>query len=233
MTQGTEWLELRTCGECGKRFTVLYPHMWRYKRKPKGAAIYFCSYSCVRKFDREGVENMGERRNRIEIAKTIIEMGKKGQGGAPVMKYLTELGYKNPVQAVTDIRKYIREKDPDLYAQWPMWYQGKMTTIGEIEKEYETPQEAHGFKGGKIPESIVTRIMENMMPAPEKREPAEDEFEYMAIRSKASKMLWEQEPDGEIFRMDIDDIHIKMTAEQWKVFLNEAPRALRKLGVEI
>ena len=229
MTQGTEWLELRTCGECGKRFTVLYPHLWRYKR----AKYYLCSWSCMRKFDREGVENMGERRDRIEIAKTIIEMAKNGQGGAPVTEYLAGLGYKNPVQAVADIKKYIREKAPDLYAQWPMRYQGKATTMGELEKEGTIPQEAPGFKGGKIPESIVTRVMENMMPAPEKREPAEDEFEYMVIRSKVSKMLWEQEPNGEIFRMDMDDIHIKMTAEQWKVFLNEAPRALRKLGVEI
>ena len=45
---------MTTCLECGKRFYVLYPNLYRYKRKDR----YLCSYSCMRAYDRKEAEDM-------------------------------------------------------------------------------------------------------------------------------------------------------------------------------
>ena len=52
MSEGTKWHESRICGCCGKTFSVFYPDLWRYKRGDK-VLSYFCSWSCLRKFDKE------------------------------------------------------------------------------------------------------------------------------------------------------------------------------------
>lgn len=40
------------CNECGKEFPVLYLSQYVYKRGAK----YFCSWSCMRKFDKEKID---------------------------------------------------------------------------------------------------------------------------------------------------------------------------------
>ena len=44
---------MRRCKACGKEFEVLWPELWRYRRKFE----WFCSWSCYRK-NEKGVENM-------------------------------------------------------------------------------------------------------------------------------------------------------------------------------
>ena len=36
------------CMECGKKFDILYPHLWKYKRNGR----WLCSYGCMRAYDR-------------------------------------------------------------------------------------------------------------------------------------------------------------------------------------
>lgn len=50
MSQTMEWMEDRVCTVCGKRFSVLYPHLWRYKEPcgGNGHYRYFCSWKCLR-----------------------------------------------------------------------------------------------------------------------------------------------------------------------------------------
>lgn len=53
-----EWLEQRVCAVCGKVFWPPDPGSWVYKRekwntkKFKYRTIYFCSWGCLRKYER-------------------------------------------------------------------------------------------------------------------------------------------------------------------------------------
>ena len=42
------------CMECGKKFDILWPHLWKYKRKGQ----WLCSYGCMRAYDRKEAEDM-------------------------------------------------------------------------------------------------------------------------------------------------------------------------------
>ena len=42
------------CPVCGKRFDVLWPNQWAYKRGNK----FICSWGCIRKYDRKEANGM-------------------------------------------------------------------------------------------------------------------------------------------------------------------------------
>ena len=47
------------CMECGKKFDILWPHLWKYKRKGQ----WLCSYSCMRAYDRKEAEDMETKKD--------------------------------------------------------------------------------------------------------------------------------------------------------------------------
>ena len=63
MRERETWMpDDRKCRNCGKRFTVLHPTRWAYKR-PKGARYeYFCSWGCLR-----ADEKKDERKEEKEV----------------------------------------------------------------------------------------------------------------------------------------------------------------------
>ena len=54
---------MKKCRECGKMFDVLWPEMYRYKRGTGTNYTYFCSWGCLRAYDRktEGKDMDGKR----------------------------------------------------------------------------------------------------------------------------------------------------------------------------
>ena len=54
---------MKKCRTCGKRFDVLWPNKWAYKKHwdGKSAKEYYCSWSCLRK-DEKGETNMARPR---------------------------------------------------------------------------------------------------------------------------------------------------------------------------
>lgn len=50
MEKGLDFLDLKKCLNCGKEFSVLYPHLYRYKVRygGEGHYHYFCSWGCLR-----------------------------------------------------------------------------------------------------------------------------------------------------------------------------------------
>lgn len=49
---------MKKCKTCGREFNVLFEEDWVYKRthahmKDLGSRYYFCSWSCLRAYDRE------------------------------------------------------------------------------------------------------------------------------------------------------------------------------------
>lgn len=61
-----EMFHLYTCSICGKEFIVRIPQMWVYKGLKGSKKVLFCSYGCMRKFQRE-------KENEIQKRKTVAE----------------------------------------------------------------------------------------------------------------------------------------------------------------
>lgn len=61
-----EMFHLYTCSICGKEFIVRIPQMWVYKGLKGSKKVLFCSYGCMRKFQRE-------KDNEIQKRKTVAE----------------------------------------------------------------------------------------------------------------------------------------------------------------
>lgn len=125
MSEALEFLEARRCGECGKDFAVLYPHLWRYRR----GRAYFCSWKCLRIFDgKEDEKNMKEAkktrvfRDQIETGRQLADAVERGED--PI-EFLKGMGYGNPVHAFSNIIKKLREQAPEVAARIPARSGGK------------------------------------------------------------------------------------------------------------
>ena len=65
--------DLKTCPQCGKTFNVLYVDEWAYRRDvavptrktPKPKRLIFCSWGCLRAFDKEREEEKKAKRKKI------------------------------------------------------------------------------------------------------------------------------------------------------------------------
>lgn len=214
-----------TCPICSKSYDVLWPQLWAYKRGRR----YLCSWSCLRIFDgKEDGQLKEQRRDRIEVAKNILEMYKVGKSSAEIFEYLRSIGYKNPTQAVHDIKSHIRVKAPELYEQWPVRINGKQTTIGESMKE-ETQEPAPVVKlSGPIRIETPEANMVDVVETPEKPEP--DRYQVTAIRVselgefyhdiKYHCVDW-RAPGGE---------EVSLSPEMWRTLAREIPFILQKVG---
>ena len=74
----------KKCAICKKKFDVLYPDLWRYKRGDGGnIRAWFCTYGCMRKYDKRKEEGKMARPRkdgtpaRKQQKKTEIEVAEK------------------------------------------------------------------------------------------------------------------------------------------------------------
>ena len=112
----------RKCPICGKAFFIQDAQAWVYKR----SGLYFHSWSCLREYElhpdkyksiREHEKKgrkigVKEQRNRLEVAQHLAEAMESGKH--PV-DYLRGLGYAAPVQALGDLRRFVKKHDAELY----------------------------------------------------------------------------------------------------------------------
>lgn len=68
---------MKKCRECGKMFDVLWPEIWRYRRGNGTNYTYFCSWGCLRAYDRETEgKDMDGKRGR-PAKKPVVEVADK------------------------------------------------------------------------------------------------------------------------------------------------------------
>lgn len=101
----------KTCAICGKEIVITAG--WAYKVKPsKGATKYFCTYGCMRKFEKahqEPEKKLPEMEasapkdpmDRGKAAEILVEEVKAGRNP---LDWLRSNGYKNPYEAYSAVR---------------------------------------------------------------------------------------------------------------------------------
>ena len=76
------------CMECGKEFDILWPHLWKYKRKGQ----WLCSYGCMRSYDRKEAEDMETKKDGTQRKKP----GRKPAATATVEAKKIEIAQEAP-----------------------------------------------------------------------------------------------------------------------------------------
>lgn len=122
-TVNDNWYEDKACPVCRRRFTVLHPSRWAYKRPKGNNYTFFCSWRCLRanekkNDDEEQIKMAMEkdariRRDKRETLEGLIEAF-ESECYLPV-EYLKEQGYKNPEDQWHEMKTWSKANAPDLY----------------------------------------------------------------------------------------------------------------------
>jgi len=125
LSEGMDWLESKVCPVCGKTFSVLRPHMWRFKYNAGNKTYYYCKYSCFMEAEKE----------RDEMKKLTLEQKKKAiqiavDDGNP-FDFLEECGIHNVAEVWSKIKKNCKEMDPETYKKLPRRLPQRVRTVNK------------------------------------------------------------------------------------------------------
>ena len=194
---------MKTCRICGKRFDVLYPDIWAYRRGNTQQWKYFCSWGCLRKYDKEGEKgSMGrprkdgtparkpERKPKVEVTETLPEEAR------------VELVYD------PGIAEEYRREHPEEYER--------------MREEMKMPNPDYQ----KFEDTSLVKQMETEM------EKLEVCGVRSRVKKDCSYERVEQ-PAGRPCEMSLSNggMWLQFTAEDWRKFATEIMLALQQLGL--
>ena len=231
----------KRCPVCGKRFTVMWPHQWAFKRGKPNPKFY-CSWKCLRTLDKENGDDKP-----VKHAKVALEDKKKAveialAGGDP-LKYLKDHGAGNAWSMWYGIKENLKVREPETYRKLPdLRLKGNSRKKPETEKAEEAPTLADAMTGMKEATDDFFGKCEEMglkMDNPEKSRITKpvnyDGFSVRAVEGKFGSYHF-QEIGGKQW-IDYENKEgadeLSMTVDQWRGFMAEIREAARVLGVEL
>ena len=231
----------KRCPVCGKRFTVMWPHQWAFKRGKPNPKFY-CSWKCLRTLDKENGDDKP-----VKHAKVALEDKKKAveialAGGDP-LKYLKDHGAGNAWSMWYGIKENLKVREPETYRKLPdLRLKGNSRKKPETEKAEEAPTLADAMTGMKEATDDFFGKCEEMglkMDNPEKSKITKpvnyDGFNVRAVEGKFGSYHF-QEIGGKQW-IDYENKEgadeLSMTVDQWRGFMAEIREAARVLGVEL
>lgn len=208
---------INNCPVCGKGFYVLYPDLWRFKRKNQ----YLCSWKCIRQFDRKEEEKVNERvvtkrtrMSRDDMAEAV-RMYKEGDPG--LNQYLTDHG-------ITQIAKWKKNAKARYGAPQPPTLGDAMAGMKDAADKFFKELEVMGLDIAD--EDSRTKIPENAIPVPPPIEykvtgisTAVGDFQYF---KKAGYIDW----------TTLTGETVSMSLEEWNELMKIWPFVLKVLEVE-
>ena len=117
----------RSCKVCGKIFTVLHPDRWAYKQTMGSGYNYFCSWKCLRAYEKQQEEKPAkkyvkkpEKKEAIGLAtikhrdqgEVIHGMLAAMEDGEDPRKWLQKIGYANPYDQLKRLKVWATKNDP-------------------------------------------------------------------------------------------------------------------------
>ena len=181
---------MKKCRICGKEFDVLWPELWRYKkRNQRNVEVYFCSWSCLRK-DEKGAERNMERNDQIQKARELAEAMERG---ADPIEWLREQGYGSPEKAYQNLRQKAKEKDQELFDRFPKRRQEKKLPGPED----LTEEDQKRFDDQQITPRTVDLVYDPEIAEEYRREQAQKKANEAAEKAALEEMLKaaEEDPD--------------------------------------
>lgn len=247
MSECVDWIDGKTCRQCGKQFSVLYPHMWRYKRlRYSGMYHWFCSWGCLRAYDKK-MEETKQMRLTAEQRQHAVDLVLAGQHPG---EYIESLGIQNPMTSWHYIKKQLKQKDPETWAKLPDNL-GKLRHVETPEGDWTPAVKVYGPVKIETPEPEQIEVvksagecMKDMQDAADEffgkckdmglkldKEPEESEFECSVIRSKKTGARYEMFDGSLCLKIGSDEFVLSL--DGWRALMKEIPQAAKKLGVEL
>ena len=213
LATGIDWMETRVCPVCEKHFSVLYPHLWRYKRGTGNNWMYFCKYSCLMEYDRR----KEERNVKYVTLKEKKKAAELALSGESPLKYLQSLGVQNPTSTWKTIREYYKKNDPETYAKLPV--------SGDVRKwedatEPDPEQEAENVELEQVKKAVETWAKYSHEPM---------EYETTAIRVKGLGEFYFDKKFNSIDWRALDGAETSLTPSGWMQLHDAIPEMLATL----
>jgi hypothetical protein len=212
------------CPECGKKFFVEYPQMWRYKINGK----FFCRYNCFRRGQLMAKVTLEQKKKAVQIA---ID-------GEDPRDYLKKLGSKNPQALWTMIKQMVKETDPETYEKIP-----DLHDVIKAQQAAEAPKKAEALPTVKVdgPLKIETPEAKKITVAEVPELKPGDKvvihggakaFLVTAIDTEYGEFYHDKKYDCIDWR-DLEGDEVSMKIEIWKKLAAELPDILAALGVKV
>lgn len=225
----------KECPVCGKRFFVLYPHLWAYKRGNVKAARFFCSWKCLRAADKKGETHVGApKKFTKQMEQEAVRIALDGRNP---LQYLEEHGSTNPPQKWYEIKQKVKESDPETYAKLPKRIQRK-----DAVKPVETPEgeysvaDADPVNGPVTPDELYEKFDKFVevkdVQAPKITKPVNyDGYDVTAIRHPAiGEFYYDRKFNSIDWRTEEGD-EVSMAPALWRELTEQLPKIMEILGV--
>ena len=209
------------CPVCRKRFPVLYPSIWAYRRGDS----FFCSWTCLRAYDKKIGENEEMKKLTLDDKKRVVALA---LAGGDYIDFLESLGCKNPTSMFYTIKQGLKKADPDTYEK----LEAKKKKTGPKPKKLE-------LDAGGDYQLVVMEEKVNIT------EPVVIDEKMPINRPLVFDGMTVTEVQGELGKYRYDAVHncidfdgkdadsLGFTVDGWKAFMAELKHAAAILGVEL
>lgn len=168
--------------------------------------------------EKKGVEKMGKireekvhKRRRADNLEVILAAIRAEED--PV-EALGKIGYLEPAQIYTDTKAWAKQNAPEKYAELPQNLQTWRKRIREAEAQEMTAEEIRAEEEEEITEGINR-----------------EGFRATGIRTAYGEFRISS--NGYFFFGSPENDEIEMPVERWREFIQDIPRVLRIMGVEL
>ena len=230
------------CANCGKRFDVMWPNLWAYKRGQGTNVKFLCSWKCLRAYDEQRSGDNVEKRIKLTEAQKDEAYQAAISGGNP-LKVLAGFGCKNPSSTWSMIKKQLKKESPDSYLRLPDKYKpAAERSTGKVETPEGTLADAmQGMKdaadeffGQWLPNAETPEAQK--VPVQKITKPVV--YDSMTIREVEGNFGRYRRSDvGQATYIDFEVADgadtLSYTIDQWRSFRKEQERAAMILGVEL
>ena len=144
------------------------------------------------------------KKSQLEIGKQLIAAMAEG---ADPNDWLKEHGYTNTSKAYGNIKRVLTDKAPELAEKMP--------------NRRNQPRKKR----------TVATVKAEKKPEPKEEKPAEDDFEIMTVKSKASGFRYEWWAETDVMTLRVRGAEMMLSLKELKLMLDELPRVMKILGV--
>ena len=209
----------KDCPVCGKHFAMSRIDLWAYKRQENHQDNYFCSWRCLRAYDKQKEESKVKGRQPALTKDQRDHAVNLALRGYSPISYIRSCGAESPINQWGMIRNVLKDNDPERFEQLPKTIKGLPEPPEDGEPEEEDEPEAEETEPAEHVIFRPTRVSGMAVRA------VEGEFGRYSF-SASNERDWIDFETG-------DGDELSMTVDRWRGFIAELQDAARVLGVEL
>lgn len=214
----------KDCPVCGKHFAMSRIDLWAYKRQENHQDNYFCSWSCLRAYDKQKEESKVKGRQPALTKDQRDHAVNLALRGYSPISYIRSCGAESPINQWGMIRNVLKDNDPERFEQLPKTIKGlpEPPACGETEEDDE-------------PEAEETEPAEQLTEPPKITQPTCVCGKIVrAIEGECGTYHRSQISGKDWIDFESKDAdELSMTVEGWRKFIADLKECAAILGVKL